>query len=429
MDDARSRYRELDGLRALSVAAVFAFHVVPAAPSIFGRGWNPQWHIAGMSIEPPLQVYKYVFHLNVGVQVFFVLSGFLITSMFVRPWFEGRNGPALPSYSTRRLARIFPAYWVVLFVGSVTWFGLGEIDFPQPFGAWKHATLTYYFFRERYAPDFGGIDYGGLSVSWSLVAEITFYAFVPLWFAVVRRSAGESHMKRRRVALFASAACIPIGAMCVLVFAYRTPWQARTILGGLVTVFGAGLVSLGIGMVLAVLVADRSCRERLRPLGEHVGRWWCGAAAVFVVLAWPEFPYLQASSGQQVWQRLVQPVIAALIVAPLVFAPGAATRTHRFLRSTVLVWIGAISYGVYLWHTLIINRVLERWPMATLASDGSVTAVRGSLSALAVMSVAAALTIGVAAASWYGIERPILQCAGRLGRSNGRRAGSTLAPS
>ena len=426
MDRADTRYRELDGLRALSVAAVFVFHVVPATPSLFGRGWNPTWQVGGLEIDPPLQVYEYVFHLNVGVQVFFVLSGFLITSMFVRPWLADGLTPELANYTLRRTARIFPAYWVVLFVGSVTWFGLGEIDFPQPFGAWKHATLTYYFFRERYSPDFGGIDYGGLSVSWSLVAEITFYAFVPLWFAVVRRRGGDD---RARVATRAAAGCIPVGVVCVLVFAYRTPWQVRTIFGGLVTVFGAGLVSLGIGMVFAVLVADPNRRDRLRSVGEPAARWWGAAGLTFVVLAWPEFPYLQASSGQQVWQRLVQPVIAALLVAPMVFAPGAASRVHRTLRSRPLIWIGTISYGIYLWHTLIINRALERWPMVTRGDDGAIVDVRGAASALAVVAVAAAATLIVAAASWYLIERPILQCAGRLGRARRRRQGSTLAPS
>jgi peptidoglycan/LPS O-acetylase OafA/YrhL len=426
MDHADTRYRELDGLRALSVAAVFAFHVVPAAPSLFGRGWNPSWQVGGLTIDPPLRVYEYVFHLNVGVQVFFVLSGFLITSMFVRPWLADAATPDLANYALRRTARIFPAYWIVLFVGSVTWFGLGEIDFPQPFGAWKHATLTYYFFRERYSPSFGGIDYGGLSVSWSLVAEITFYAFVPTWFAVVRRRAGTD---RARVATWAAAGCIPVGALCVLVFAYRTPWQVRTIFGGVITVFGAGLVSLGIGMVLAVLVADPSRRERLRSIGEPVVRWWCAAGFTYFVLAWPEFPYLQASSGQQVWQRLVQPVIAALLVAPMVFAPGAPTRLHRVLRSKPLVWIGTISYGIYLWHTLIINRVLERWPMVIRSDDGAIVDVRAAVPALVVVGVAALVTLAAAAASWYLIERPILQCVGRLGRTRRRRQGSTLAPS
>ncbi len=422
---ATPRYTELDGLRALSVIAVFLFHSVPLATALFSRGWDPHLDVAGVTLSPPATVAELVFHLNLGVQVFFVLSGFLITRVFVAPYLAGEGGPALATYGLRRAARIFPAYWLLLVVASATWFGIETLDFPTSFGAWKHASLTYLYFREP------GIvpNYGGLAVSWSLVAELTFYVFVPLWFVALttlRASPGlhpQGAVERFQSALLAAALCVPVGVASVLVFAYGGRWAARTPLSGLVTVFGAGLCSLGLGMVLAVVVAGRTVRPRLDArlgaLGTHPGRWWALAALVYVMLAWPRFLYLGATEGQQVWQRLVQPVIALLLVAPMVLAPGASTRLHGFLRSRPLVFVGTVSYGIYLWHTVVIARLNERWPLDE----------RGAWAALAVVATMFVATLLAATASWFAVERPLLALAHRVGRRPAPSRGPTLAAS
>ena len=420
------RYRELDGLRALAVISVFLFHIVPGAPALFARGPDVSFELFGSTIVPPTRVFDYVFHLNVGVQVFFVLSGFLITSMYVRPWFAHEPTPEALPYAFRRAMRIFPAYGLVLFGGGVTWFGLGEIDFASPFAMIRHATLTYLYFPERWVAEFGGVDYGGLSVSWSLVAEVTFYAFVPFWMGALRwrtsRSGGASDPQAYRRAVTMAGGCIPVGVVCVFVFTYHTPWATEVPFGGLITVFGAGLVSLGAGMVLAVVVAGASpsTRQRLRALGERMGWWWGGAGLLLIVLAWPEFPYLQASSAQQTWQRLMQPVIATMLVAPLVLAPGADSIVQRALRHRSLVWIGTISYGVYLWHTVVIGKLLADHPIFD----------RGFWGASTVVGMAAAVTVLLAAASWYLVERPLLAWSrSRFARSKRRESSPTLADS
>lgn len=400
------RYQELDGLRALSVIAVFLFHIVPAAPALFGRGWDPQFDLFGFTVRPPLLVIEYVVHLNVGVQIFFVLSGFLITSMFVRPHLEGHDAPDAANYMVRRATRIFPAYWLVLFVAGVSWFGLGELDYSLPFGVWKHASLTYLYFREGSPPGFP-VNYGGLSVSWSLAAEIAFYGFVPLWLLAIRSFGLRD---RFRAALVGASVCVPIGIACVVIFAYANAWSTHTMFGGLITVFGAGLVSLGVGMMLAVLAAgarrDAVLAARLRRVGEASGRWWGLAALLYLVMAWPPFFYLEATSGQQIWQRLMQSVVAGLLVAPMVLAPGASSRVHRILRVRPLVWIGTVSYGVYLWHTIVINRVLEDHPIFG----------RGFFDASAEVALMWVISLAIAAASWYLLERPLLNVAGRRPR-------------
>lgn len=400
------RYAELDGLRAISVLAVFVFHTVPGTPALFARGWNPRWEVAGIRIAPPLLVADYAIHLNVGVQIFFVLSGFLITSMFVRPLFTDRTQPDLGRYAWRRSARIFPAYWVTLLVAGASWFGVRILRFPTPYGTWKHASLSYLYFREHAAPGFPPL-YGGLGVSWSLVVEVTFYVFVPLAVLAVARSSRQRPERRVAFALGGAAACIPIGVGALWVFAYRGVWAQRSIVGGFITTFGGALPALGVGMVFAVLVAMRATHAdldvRLGALGRRSALWWGGATAVFVIEAWPRFDFIRAHAGQQLWQRLSQPVVAGLLVAPMVFAPGANTRVHRAMRNRPIVWIGTVSYGIYLWHTIVIDRVVDRHSLAD----------RGIGGALVLIGVMATLSIAIAAISWYTIERPILNFAAR----------------
>jgi peptidoglycan/LPS O-acetylase OafA/YrhL len=413
---AAPRFAELDGLRALSVLAVFVFHAVPPSAALITRGWDPQLDLGAFTAGLPAGVADYVLHLNLGVQVFFVLSGFLITRMFAGPYLAHAPGPSVAVYTLRRAVRIFPAYWMVLLIAGASWFGIEAFGFPTPFGAWKHASLTYLYFREHGAVP----DYGGLAVSWSLVAEITFYAFVPLWMVALAASRPRD---RRRAALAAAAVCIPAGVASILVFAYGDQWAARTPLSGLVTAFGAALAALGFGMVLAVLDAartrDAALDARLTALGTRSARWWVAAGLLYVVLAWPDFGYLAATDGQVVWQRLVQPLIAVLLVAPAVLAPGAATHVHAFLRTRPLVFVGTVSYGVYLWHTVVIGRVHSRWPLDERAAPG----------ALLVLLAMLAVTLVVSAASWYLLERPLLALAHRVGRRPAASRGPTLAAS
>jgi peptidoglycan/LPS O-acetylase OafA/YrhL len=329
--------------------------------------------------------------------------------MFVRPLFAGRSRPDLGRYSWRRSARIFPAYWVTLLVAGASWFGLEIVHFPTPYGTWKHASLSYLYFREQTAPGFPP-DYGGLGVSWSLVVEITFYVFVPLGALALSRAARARPEQREGLALGAAIACIPIGVIALWVFAYRGAWAQRSIIGGFVTTFGGALPALGIGMVLAVLVAMRATRPtldtHLAAMGRRAVWWWAGAALAFVIEAWPRSDFIRADSGQQLWQRLWQPVVAGLLVAPMVFAPGASTIAHKAMRNRPIAWIGTVSYGVYLWHTIVIDRVVDRHSLVD----------RGVAGAVVLIAVMAATSIAVAAASWYAIERPILNFAARQRR-------------
>ncbi len=157
-EKGHDRYPCLDGMRAFAVTLVFIFH------GALGSQWMAEH--AG----------RYIVHFNIGVEIFFVLSGFLIYRPFVRANLSGSPPGSLRNYALRRFLRIFPGYLLALFV---LWL-LGDIDVNGASGLLKHATLTNTYFR-----DIGGL---GIAQSWTLVVELSFYAFVPLWAFIMRRT-------------------------------------------------------------------------------------------------------------------------------------------------------------------------------------------------------------------------------------------------
>ncbi|NTS42121.1 acyltransferase [Flavisolibacter sp. BT320] len=158
MNNTRENFPALTGIRFLAASMVFLFHY---ADLLFPAGDRP-WG------------YFLLRQLNVGVTVFFVLSGFLITHCY---YSFLTSGQPLRQYFIKRIARIFPLYWAVLFANLA----LKELNIYQLPDAKTlllnlsllHGLSSHYIFS-------------GLTQSWSLTVEETFYLFAPLCFALIR---------------------------------------------------------------------------------------------------------------------------------------------------------------------------------------------------------------------------------------------------
>lgn len=330
----------LDGLRGVAVAAVVAYHIRPS--------WVPGGYL--------------------GVDLFFVLSGYLITSLLLDE--RARSGGVdLLAFAGRRLRRLLPAVLVVVVVVVVHEWRWG--DLAQVEQARRHALGTLGYVAnwvfiadgDSYFADVAGPPL--LRHVWSLAIEEQFYVLWPLTVLVAAKLAG-----RRGVAAVALVAAVAsMGWMAVL---YNVDEPSRAYFGTDSRIFEPLIGALG-----AVLLPLGAAKPRwIGPIGTVGGLAWIGA--VFVVDdAWSGF-YLGGA--------------ALLGVASLawIWAATQDGRAARLLGARPLVGLGVISYGVYLWH----------WPILWMVRRGG-----GSGGGADVVVVA--LTLAVSIASYLLIERPI----------------------
>ena len=126
--------------------------------------------------------------MNVGVAVFFLLSGFLLYRPFAQARFEGRRRPATLLYAQRRALRIVPAYWVALVCVVLLVGRSGESATASPVFT-PEGIITYFGFLQIYDSN---TLLGGISAAWTLCVEVTFYALLPLWALLIARIPSRS---------------------------------------------------------------------------------------------------------------------------------------------------------------------------------------------------------------------------------------------
>ena len=340
----------LDGVRALAVAAVLLFHAdVPG----FGGGY-------------------------VGVSVFFTLSGFLITSLLIR---EHRSAGRIDAsgFYARRARRLLPASALCL-GGIIVLSGLGAWDQVTHLRTdiWAAALQVFNWLRLT-----GDTSYGDLFAQsagqvspvehyWSLAIEEQFYWVWPLAFAGLAAVALRTRRSLILVlgvpALLAVAAAPVIGAVWGPEAAY---WSTFARVGEILT-----------GAVAAAVVAERGAP-----------RWARGAAPICLALIALAVVFFPSASGPA-YEGWLPALSVVTVVLLLGLQHDGPLRSGLSLRP--LVALGAISYGVYLFH----------WPIFTLVDEARLG--RGGVVLLAARL---GLTLVVAIASYHLVERPV-----RLGR-------------
>lgn len=385
------RFLLFDSLRALAALSVFAFHL----PYAFR-----------LSSANPVR--PYLLQLNVGIAVFFLVSGFLLYRPFARARYAGERAPATLPYAERRALRIVPAYWValvftVLLVGS-SGEARNAIDVFTPRG-----MLSYFGFLQTYD---SATLFGGVSAAWTLCVELTFYAMLPLWAMLMRRVGCRSRRDFLRSELLGLAGLFVIGtAWTSVASANEHPTGAVlldvTQIKPWLYVLPAYLDHFALGMALAVLsvgAADRSPQPKAVRVVDRAS-WlpWLAAALAFFLIA-NLHEWLPGSFGAQfIATHELQGVFAFALLLPAVFGDPSRGMVRKLLGNRVLLWIGLVSYGLYLWHAAIISKLVDLGAM-----DG--------LSSFEFIAIALSLSLLAAAASFYGVERHALRLGRRLSR-------------
>lgn len=329
------RIAQLDGVRAIAVLAVFLNHAL------------------GVS-------------LWMGVDLFFVLSGFLITGILLER--KNRNASYFGYFYARRARRILPPYLILLMLSSML-FGLD----------WLDQWWWYAFFATNIGQSLGESGNPGFGVLWSLAVEEQFYLVWPLVVLFV---------SERTLGIVAAAGIV----VAPILRAVATPFFSEFWPIYFLTPFRMDLLCAG--ALLAVLMRRQpNLPERLTWFA------WAGIFATLATLGWlhTHFPNLR-DSNQPLSNAGLYSLTLLLSSSAIVHALRTRGIVARVLAHPVLVYIGTISYTIYLVHVTFIGLM---WRL----DFGRYT------SALA----AFALTIAFASASWFLIEKRLVR--GGAGRS------------
>lgn len=384
------RFELFESLRAIAAMSVLVFHTA---------GW------AGVNLFAWYGAFTST--LNVGVTLFFLISGFLLYRPHAVEMLGGAAAPDTGDYALRRAFRILPAYWVAL-TALALWPGLS--------GVFTKNWWIYYGLLQSYRQNWAA---RGIGVAWSLSVEMAFYVLLPI-LAVVLSRAGRRRNPRGRMRLQLLAfAALAVGTLICRAVIHHGKF------GDFYTSLPANLLGFLAGMAMAVVSTWFPGREDewrpIRWIAAHPGPCWVLAAVVFSAVSLsPAFPRpfdnVRQSTVAYTAESLLYTSIAFFVMLPAVFGEHAGGLPRRVLRSRVLSWIGKISYGVFLWHLPLLEVLYVRLvsplhlPMAL------------SFAALAVLIVPLALLFGWL--SWRWIEVPALRVARSLG---GRGTFATIA--
>ena len=366
-----------DGLRAVAAVSVVGIHTA------FASGFTVH---SGYGI--------YTARLEIGVAVFFLISGFLLYRPFAAAHLAGNPSPAVGRFWARRLLRIVPAYWLALTITTYV------MHVNSTARGWRSVVILYGF-GQIYFPD---EVLKGITQAWSLCTEMTFYLFLPLLAAglVARRRSMRNQLGRELSAVVVMVA-VSVGFR---EWALRQP-------GGLAHTMPdwlpANLDLFALGMLLAVV--SSWVAETGRQPAWLWGRWlpsmsWAAAGFCFWAvshLGISPLPLYQISPNLNLARQALYAAFAFFLLLPAVFGPQDRGVIRRLLRNRLVVGAGIVSYGIYLWHQAWVTMFL-RW-----THDALFTVPFWELF-MAVLGLA----VGAATGSYLLFERPVLRLKNRL---------------
>jgi peptidoglycan/LPS O-acetylase OafA/YrhL len=345
----------LDGLRAIAAGSVLLYHG--------GVAWSSGGFL--------------------GVDVFFVLSGFLITALLLTEW-ERTGGIAIISFYGRRLRRLLPALLLVIgavALYAVVWAPSSQVsqlrgDLFSTFGYFTNWRLI--FSNRGYFDAFAAPS--PLKHTWSLAVEEQWYLIWPIVVIGLLKLTRRTNRDLRPALLIVATACVASTIWMAILYTpgadpsrvyYGTDTRAQELLAGALLAF------------VCVIAGRYTLRSPWRAVAGITG---------VVALLWT-FSLFATVDDHTTWLYQGGLLLFSFAVALIILA---AIQPHGVLPSVLsfgpLRWLGTISYGLYLWH----------WPIYVAA-----TSTRTGLDGTPLLLLRLALTLVAATASYYLVEAPI----------------------
>lgn len=333
----------LNGIRAICILIVIGSHMVNSAnfPKELTRSWG------------------YLFDGSTGVTIFFVLSGFLITYLLIQE--EEKNGSiSLKYFFIRRILRIFPVYYLVLF----TYFILQQVNILQ-------FTTTQWISSLTYTKNiFGGSWVDGHL--WSLAVEEQFYLIWPVVFKY-------SSEKTRSIFIFATMLLAPA---CRIIYYYlKMPDLPYSLLTNIDCLMWGCFGAICLPQFIKFL-------EKL----EFINPILFAIPILFVI-------YLQKSLLIGLFtvpfSKSVTSFFALLLI--ISYSNRNSGIIYKFLNLKSVIWLGTLSYSLYIWQQLFFTPALGK---------------------LHLLPLNLVLILIVAIASYYLVEKPFLKLKQKFKRYN-----------
>ena len=350
----------LDGLRAISILIVLLAHFVS----------------------------NKVFPGGVGVYVFFVISGFLITRlMFVE---QNKNGSiSLPLFYARRILRLYPV--IIVFAATVI---VLKLLLGLPYDLIEPASALGYFtnYLYSYYYDHGIKPIMPFEVFWSLSIEEHFYILFPITFLLLRADP---------VRLFWALIALCAGCLGLrLLVAWLHPEYVHTLVFYLRSQYR--LDSIGFGVIMAVACEMDQGRRILCTLAQPASA--AIAALVILVCLLVRDPWFRETLRYSFLGAGITVLVSAVLFGPRY------RFTHWILNTSPFRWIGRLSYSLYVWHEGVAYflpvGVLPKWQQA---------------------AIKLATTFAAAIISYYAVERPFLGLRGHFRSSRASKPIDTFA--
>lgn len=340
-----------------------------------------------------------------GVGMFFVLSGFLLARPFWHALDTGRPMPSLSTYALRRAARILPGFWLALsvtFVLSITVFG-----FQSDLWLWLRYLAGLLLVSDWHWTTLFPVEING--PLWSIGFEVSSYVLLPLgflaFFGLARgRLAGWQARFAWLAVIAAALAAHWLFQTYVRVDPLRKGWEYG-LQGGAKTwmpwfnpfsffaIFATGALAAGLQVAIA---GFRSAFFDVIALAAMAASGWIiwsnGMEGGGEFYGWLRVPY----------QFPIFPLLTGLALAT---APGGLVM-GRLLDNPPIAWLARISFGIYVWHYVVLE--LVRLHVVPAMAQGG---LRDPLVFLLASALVTAITIIIAALSWYWLERRVIDWA------------------
>jgi peptidoglycan/LPS O-acetylase OafA/YrhL len=347
--------RGLDGLRGLAIFAVVAFHAAVVVTE------HADW---AYHRRPPFYLWP-LFAGSLGVDVFFVLSGFLVYRSWRTIKLRHRGNPfrAFAEFGRRRVRRLVPPYWFCLLI-LIPWRA------PQWFGAARGPRNVLMFVSLNQFLD-PGLPRRINAVTWSLTTEMHFYVLLPVLALLLVR--------------------LRWGRFVIAMLATAVVWRATAggTGGAAEWIFGR-VDQFGVGMAAAMLIADESASRRssvVRLLHARATPWVLGLVLGVVGLT---HGAMRLAPKPDLFLLVLHPLAGIAIAGCVVRAMTRGSMSA--LGHRPLTWLGTISYSLYLWHWPLLTETVGRWGPTSYALTGALAA-----------------SVAIATLSYMLFERPLLR--------------------